>query len=325
MRKIDWDATPGEKLLRLFQKLVADGRKHYQSDLAEYLVCSPQTVIRLVATIESVIGASLASGLDNRRRWYQIKSISRNRLGLEFEELRYLSICRDLAEPFLSEEIKSRVDESIFNFSLLLADEEYARREGAQRHQFGNCLKGWIDYTPFFASIEKLLDARERKKACIVLYLSAKSEEIKEHRFALGRIVRMNNALYALGAGLTEDFKNMRHLTNLAIHRIKEVIITDMPVSFKIPEDNLDLFGLPWNEPRKYRVHFKAGRAARYVEERIWSARQTIERLEDGSIILEMISRSDPEVRAWIRSFGGEADLLKCESWEEPGDADENA
>ena len=70
-RKMDPDTTPGVKLLRLFRKLMLDGRKHFQTDLAEELQCSPQTVIRLVAEIESVVGASLESGLENRRRWYQ--------------------------------------------------------------------------------------------------------------------------------------------------------------------------------------------------------------------------------------------------------------
>ena len=32
--KYDQDSTPGVKLLRLFRKLLADGRRHYQSDLA---------------------------------------------------------------------------------------------------------------------------------------------------------------------------------------------------------------------------------------------------------------------------------------------------
>lgn len=133
MKKIDMDASAGEKLLRLFQKLMLDGRKHFQRDLSEYLQCSPQTVIRLIAEIETVVGAALETGLEKRTRWYRIRAISRNRLGLDYEELRYLSICRDLAAPFLSDKVKQRVDESIFNFSMLLADHDYAEREYVQK------------------------------------------------------------------------------------------------------------------------------------------------------------------------------------------------
>jgi hypothetical protein len=51
--KLDDDSTFGCKLLRLFQRLMLDGRRHYQTDLVGYLNCSKQTVIRLVAEIES--------------------------------------------------------------------------------------------------------------------------------------------------------------------------------------------------------------------------------------------------------------------------------
>ena len=146
------DATSVEKALRLYQKLLLDGRKHFQSDLAEYLSCSPQTVIRLIAEIEALIGPALITGLEKRRRWYQIRSVSRNRLGLDFEELRYLSLCRDLADPYLPEQVKKRVDESIFNFSLLMADHEFAEREKAQKDQVAYCPKGWINYQLFSRS-----------------------------------------------------------------------------------------------------------------------------------------------------------------------------
>jgi len=66
------DASMGNKLLRLFRLLLADGQRHYQTDLMEYLNCSRQTIIRLMREIESVIGTSLITGMENRRRWYQI-------------------------------------------------------------------------------------------------------------------------------------------------------------------------------------------------------------------------------------------------------------
>ena len=300
MHKLDMDSTTGAKLLRLFQKLMLDGRRHYQADLATFLNCSKQTVMRLIAEIEGVIGASLETGLDRHRRWYQIKTISRNRLGLDFEELRYLSICRDLAAPYLPEQVQKRVDESIFSFSMLMADQAFAEREKAQKRQFSFFSKGRIDYSPHFDHIERLVHAAEEKRICLVLYKAAGKSKAKEHRFAPNRIVSMNNALYALGAGVTEDFKKMRHLTNLAVHRIKEVILTDKLVPFAIPDADLGMFGLPWHEPRTFRIRFTPGKAADYVRERIWADQQKLEELEDGGVLLELTTRSEPEVMAWV-------------------------
>ena len=310
MRKRDTDATTGAKLLRLFQKLMLDGRRQYQADLAVFLKCSKQTVMRLIAEIEGVIGARLETGLDKHRRWYQIKAVSRNRLGLDFEELRYLSICRDLATPYLPEQVRQRVDESIFNFSMLMADQGFVEREKTQKRQFAFFSKGRIDYSPHFEHIERLVQAMEEMRICLVRYKAAGKSEAKEHRFAVSRLVCMNNALYALGAGVTEDFKEMRHLTNLAVHRIRDVTLTDEPVLFAIPESDPGMFGLPWHEPRTFRIRFKAGKAADYVRERIWADTQRLEELKDGSLLLELTTRSEPEVMAWVRSFGEEAEFV---------------
>jgi hypothetical protein len=307
--KIDPDSTPGVKLLRMFRKLMLDGRRHFQMDLASELQCSPQTIIRLAGEIEAVIGASLESGLENRRRWYQIKTISRSRLGLDFEELRYLSVCRDLAASTLPEQVRARVDDTIFNLSMLMADQGFAEREKAQKAQFIFFGKGRIDYTPHFEHIEKLLQAAEEKRICLVRYKASGKDEAREHRFAPGRMVSMNNALYVTGATVTEDFRELRHSINLAIHRLTDVILTERNFSFRLPEIEPNTFGLPWHESKTFRIRFKKGKAADYVRERLWAGEQKIEDTEDGGVLLELSGRSEPEIMAWVRSFGNEAEL----------------
>lgn len=309
-QKYDKDSSTAQKVLRLYQKLLLDGRRHFQSDLAAWLNCSTQTIMRLVAEIEGVIGASLVTGLEKHRRWYQIRSISRNRLGLEFEELRYLSICRDLAEPYLPEQVKDRVEQSIFNFSVLMADQEYTNREKAQKEQIGYCAKGWIDYTPFFGILEKLVLAMDEKRISIVQYRPLGKKENREYRLAANKIISMNNALYVLGALVSSNMKERGKLVSLAVHRIKDVTLTDKTWYFSIPEEDLGLFGLPWHEPKIFKIRFKTERAVQYVKERIWSDKQKFLEQPDGSLILEMESRSEPEVVAWVRSFGDDAEIL---------------
>ena len=60
-KSLDDDATTAQRALRLYQKLLLDGRRHFQTDLAEYLNCSVQTVMRLITEIEGVIGANQSS------------------------------------------------------------------------------------------------------------------------------------------------------------------------------------------------------------------------------------------------------------------------
>lgn len=95
------------------------------------------------------------------------------------------------------------------------------------------------------------------------------------------------------------------------IFRIKDVTLTDKRICFDIPEVEPGTFGLPWHEPRTFQIRFKPGKASDYVRERIWADRQTLEELDDGGVMLEITTRSEPELRAWVRSFGDEAKLLE--------------
>lgn len=48
-----------------------------------------------------------------------------------------------------------------------------------------------------------------------------------------------------------------------------------------------------------------------HVRERIWADKQTLEEMDDGGVMLELTTRREPELRAWMRSFGDEAKLLE--------------
>ena len=164
-RKIDSDATPGDKLLRMFRRLMLDGRRHFLADLARELHCSSQTVGRLARVIGTVIGDSLEEGFASRRRWYRIRSAPSLCLGQEFEELRYLSVCRELTAPALAKEVLRRVDGSIVQLALLMAESGHA---GEGRFAFFS--KGRIDYGPHLASLETLLAAAKGRRVCRARY-----------------------------------------------------------------------------------------------------------------------------------------------------------
>lgn len=308
--KIDPDTTSGAKLLRMFRKLMLDGRKHFQSDLAEELQCSPQTIIRLAAEIESVVGTGLEYGMEDRRRWYRMHSDSAARLGVESEELRYLGICRDLAAASLPEQIKKRVDETIFNLSVLMAEPGYARQGAAPGGHITFFSKGRIDYTPHYESIERLVRAAREKRICRVRYKSPAQAESKTHHFAPGQIISLGGTLYVLGGRASEDGDECLFPTHLAIHRIQKVDVLNEKYSFKLPDARPEAFGLPWHEPKSFRIYFTPGYAATYVRERIWADNQVITEADDGGVILEIATSNEIELLAWVRSFGEEARVL---------------
>lgn len=297
------DATPGVKLLRMFQILMCDGRRQFQKDLADRLNCSPQVVMRLAQSIESVVGTNFEMGTENRRKWYRLRTSNKHCLGLRFEELRYISVCRDLAASTLPHNILQRIDDSILNLSILMADRGNGENGSIPQQQFTFCSKGRINYSNQFGVIETLIAAAENRRICLVRYKAGSRAQVKEHRFAPGRIASMNGVLYALGAGVTEDYSAIKHLTNLAVHRILEARLTEHSFSFELPSSTENTFGLPWHEPRTFRIHFSQA-VADYIRERTWADVQHLDDREDGSVVLEITTRSEPELKAWIRSFG---------------------
>lgn len=296
------DATSSEKVLTLYILLMTSGRKHFQADLVERFQCSPQTVTRLAVAIESIIGNKIEFGKDGRRNWFRIRSISPRTLGLDYEELHYLSVCRELGSDLLPEHVRKRIDNTIMNLSVQMADHSRASDSNAAP-KFSFYAKGRIDFTPHYETINTLMRAAEERRICTVHYKANSRNETKEHRFAPGRIVSMSNALYALGAGVTEDFSEIRHLTNLAVHRIVAVSPTEHIFDFDLPDCSANSFGLPWHEPRTFRIRFSSN-CADYIRERIWADEQQMVDTEDGGVILEITSRSEKELMAWVRGFG---------------------
>lgn len=299
-QKIDPDATPSVKLLRIFRKLLLNGRRHYQNELAEEFQCSAQTIIRIMADIESVIGVRLESGIEQRRKWYRIKT--KNSPESDIEELRYLSVCRDLAEGSVSRDVLARIDDTIASLDNHLANRSAPDSRKTPAMHFLS--KGRIDYTSHVSDIEKLIEAIERKQVCNIRY--REGGRVQFLRFAPACLLNLEEALFAAGAALEKKPR----LTNLAIHRILDITLADEKFCLSFPDYSEDLFGLPWHEPRTFHIHFNRGSTAEFIAERVWSDAQIITQQADGSLLLEITTRSEDELRAWVRSFGSEATML---------------
>lgn len=302
--KLDPDARTGDKLLRLFRKLLFDNRRHFQQDLAQELNCSPQTIIRLMEQIERAVGIALEMGTEGRRRWYRLDPGDKGHLGLDFEELRFLTLCRRMAEGILPEQTLQRVDSTIQRLALHMADPHFQEQD-----DFAFYIKGRINYTPFAGIIERLIQAARSRTVCRVRYKAVGKVEPRTHRFIPVRMAAMNNALYALGGQLGETGLEVEHPCTLAVHRMLHVELTGDHVHYQRNDGERGGFGLPWHEPRTFRIRV-APAAADYVRERIWAANQSLEDEEDGGLILSLTTRSEPELRAWVRSFGDAAELL---------------
>lgn len=68
--------------------------------------------------------------------------------------------------------------------------------------------------------------------------------------------------------------------------------------------------GIIWHEPKTFRIRFGPGSVGGYFSERTWSDAQKFLLQEDDSLILERTTKSKVELKAWVRSFGEDTELL---------------
>lgn len=308
-KRKDEDSSHGVKLLQLYQLLLLEDKKHFQSDLAQRLICSPQTIIRLAKEIEQAMPSCFQTGLQKSRRWYQLQPNLLKQSQLKFDELRYLSLCKELATPLLSPEITHRIDESIHHLSQWLVEseaEKLAKCQGAIL--FYN--KGKIDYREKGQFIEDLLFIIEEQFFCHLSYKAIESKTVKNYYFIPKNYIILNQVSYIYGAICDSSGAMIKNTQILAVHRIQKLAMIKQKAVAIVPKLDKQTFGLPWHEPKLFTIQFNES-TANYVRERIWSSEQEIEELENGGLLLKIKTSSEPELLAWVRSFGKGAKIIK--------------
>ncbi len=313
-RKKDIYKSSGEKLISLFAKLLFTGERHSLTDLSKMLDCSKQTVMRNVEAIEKAYGVNIEGTIEGRKKYYRISRPGRRPplVNLTEMELHVLQMCRSFARHLLGSEQFEDVTRALEKSRALLP----AEKAISSRH-FASFTPGSIDYTPHQQAIRALLEAMEQKKICRLTYQSITAKRAKTFYVKPLKIFSHHDTIY-LHARLArkpgQPYKEPEFDPLLAVHRIQKVDLDERP--FKFPE-NYDFekifnrnFGIIKEDAFEVEVEL-SGFAARFAAERIWSPDQKVEELGEGRIKLTFNTSSEPELIAWVLSFGHEARLIR--------------
>ncbi len=311
------DATAAHKAVSLYALLLFTGKRHYLADLAARLGCSKPTVMRLMETIEASEAAEIETGLEGRRRWYQLKNLPGTPyIGLTVAEMEKLTLCRDLLERLLPEGVERAISETLTKVSTLI--DRPTERGKATAPKASRVSWGRIDYTPFQGTIEFMLKAIAEHGVCEVEYREVEhlfdEREVRRLEFVPVRLAAENEVLNIEGWWVTDKgAPQVKHPLTLAVHRILSFIPTrrTFPDCPALPEYK-GAFGLVGYEPFPVRVLF-GGPYVNYVRERIWSERQEIIDLPSGEIELHFEASGIDELIRWVLSFGCWAELLEPE------------
>lgn len=312
--KIDPYSSHGQKLISLFARLLFSRESHSLTDLARELRCSKQTVLRNIEDIRRSYKIDIEEKIENRRKFYRIKKLSSAELNLALTdiELNTLFMCRAFTEQLLGREFFENAFQALEK-SLSL----YPKDKKVPTHHFGTYKPGSIDYTPFSESMQKLIEAMDRKKICKVAYKKIMASRAKSFYIQPLKIFSHHDTLYLHARKARkpgEKYAEPEFDPLLAIHRIKKVEITER--SFKMPKD-FDFekmfnknFGIIRDKAFKVEVEF-SGYAAEYVSEKIWSPDQKITKKGKDTILISFSASSEPELISWVLSWGEEAKVIK--------------
>ena len=314
-RKRDMDKTYGEKVIRLFARLLFARRPHSLTELANMLDCSKQTIARIVRDIEASYQIEVERMNRGREALYAIKSRKPPPAAyLSPSEMNLLWMCCAFTERLLGKQLFQNAKDALDKSQALLKD-EIALCDA----NFACFYPGTVDYTPHKETISTLIRAMNEKRVCKVTYKSPYNERSKTFYIKPLKIFSFRDALY-LHAVRAKDPWQKKYVAPefdplLAIQRFKKVEIDETKAHFEVPKEYdfekafNQTFGIIKDEKFEVEAEF-TGWAAVYVEERIWSNDQVITR--DGEKVrTKFTASSEPEIISWILSFGDEAKLLK--------------
>ncbi len=314
MPKKTSDRTYGEKLIMLFARLLFTREHHSLSELAQMLECSKQTVLRLVEDIERSYKVHIEWTMKGRKRFFRLKTLGQPLplLNLTSMELQSLYMCRSFAEHLLGRGFLEEVTRAPDKGRAFLPE-----GMGVSSRHFAAFRPGTIDYTPHQDVIRTLLDAMETKRICKISYRTVMRKNPKTFYIKPYKLFSHQDTVYVhagLGRKPGAVYRAPGFNPLLAIHRIGKADLDErtfcVPESYDFEKAFNRSFGIIKQKAFDVTVEF-SGFAAGFVAERIWSPEQKIDPLPEGKIRLHFSASSEPELTAWILSFGDEARVLE--------------
>ena len=303
--KQDKLANPGLKTVQLFLFLSHKRRAYTLTRLSEIFKCSKQTILRYIETLDGIRDIEIERIPDGREVKYGIKNSGTPfHVQCDAEALRQLALCHDIVKHLLPPAIDEKVDDALSQTSVRLHLGEAFESMAMPR------TKGRIDYSKSQKTMDVLTRCMLNRWLCSISYRSPRRREPKSYLIAPLKLVCYHDTFYMLARECDEvGYPRRKEILHFAIHRIREAITTRIRSRLDSYEVQVEEhFGFVYDAPFKARIWFSA-EAAAYVNERVWSDDQTVTWMVDGSVLLEMTSTSKRELRAWVMSFGPDAEL----------------
>ncbi|MCB1185251.1 WYL domain-containing protein, partial [bacterium] len=304
-KKRNPDRSRGQNLISVFARLFFSGRPYSLIELAGYLDCSKQTVIALIRELETLDWMEIDSFMKGGRRFYQVRRarLPKVRVALTDEELDTLIMCRAFTGHLLGRDQFDAAMSALHKSQQLLHDSPESGDDSADHDAriYGVYRPGAIDYTPFRAQWQTLLEAMEKSLVCEISYQKILEKKPKTSRIKPLKIFSHRETVYVHARYAKEPgklFKAAPYDPLLALHRFRSVKLTDTPFVRPADYDFEKTFNAHFGVIKQKRFQVKAeltGWAAGFTAERKLSPDQKIVRRRGGKLLITFSATSAPE------------------------------
>ncbi|MFH0824489.1 MAG: WYL domain-containing protein [Pseudomonadota bacterium] len=306
----------GQRIITLFARLLFARRPLSLTELAETLECSKATVSRLLKDIQEAHSVVVERIPDGKEALFRISTPNPipAAAGLSLLEMDLLWMCCAFTQQLLGKDLFKAVTNALDNTRPLVRGERQPPVKG-----FGSIRPGTINYSAHRNTITTLIEAIDERRVCRITYKGMWSKEAKTFHIKPLTIFAHKDALYVHALKAMEPgTKYVRPEFDplLAVHRIRKVEKADQKTPFDVPQEydfqksfNRTFGIIKQEEPFEVEAEFTDW-AAVHVAERHWSPDQSME-LHDDTLTIRFTASSEPEVKAWILSFGDAGRLRK--------------
>lgn len=184
----------------------------------------------------------------------------------------------------------------------------------AQLEEINDCFFSWEKFAWRAAPVDvlwPLVKAITTRRACQVSYRAPTSgNKLRSFKVLPLRLFVHNGALY-----LHAWQPKFRQVLLLNLMRLKALEVLDEalspPPDYDAEKLEASAFGIFIGpDPVRYRLRFDA-KVAPYIEERTWHPSQTLEREDDGRVVLTFECAESYEVPAWVASWKEHVEVLE--------------
>jgi predicted DNA-binding transcriptional regulator YafY len=159
----------------------------------------------------------------------------------------------------------------------------------------------WKDYSRKQDVIAGLIDGILHQKQVRIAYYSFHSKRTKSYTVDPYRLVYYRGGLYLYARA--HDYGEVR---TFAVERVQRMEVLDegfeVPADFNPSEYARSAFGISGGEAQTVELLFGPSMAS-YIRERTWHESQQLDEEEDGSVRLTMDVALGFELKAWIKGF----------------------